>query len=330
MNHNLTTSNNSSAPLLADEPASLAQWFTAIADPLRLRALRLLEMRELTVGELAKVLQSPQSTISRHLKVLSEAGWLIRRCEGAATFHRMMFDCLPAYAQGVWAACRDQCVDSQQAAEDSRRLDAVLAERRLDSRSYFGRVAGEWDDVRAELFGRGFTPIAMLSLLDPSWTIADLGCGTGNAAEHLAPFVAKVVAVDQSEPMLDAASRRLDRFDNIEFRTGDLESLPLDNNTVDVTVTLLVLHHSEDPSAPICEMFRVLKPGGSALIVDMYSHDHTEYRTTMGHKQLGFSAPQMTQCFTAAGFGQPRVIPLPSHPDAKGPGLFIATGRKPE
>lgn len=309
---------------------SAADRLGALAEPLRLRLLRLLENRELTVGELAKVLQTPQSTVSRHLKVLSQAGWLSRRSEGTATMYQLLLDELDREARPLWLAVREQTSSPEQAEQDARRLEAVLDERRLDSRSFFGRVAGEWDEVRREMFGRGFTPVALLGLLDPSWTVADLGCGTGNAAEHLAPFVKRVIAVDQSPPMLEAAHKRLSRFDNIEFRTGDLNALPIEDASADATVTTLVLHHIEDPTNALAETHRVLKPGGVALIVDMAAHDRTDFRRTMGHKHLGFSLEDITEHLKGAGFGDIHVHPLPSHPDAKGPGLFVATGRKPK
>ncbi len=307
---------------------STADRLGALAEPLRLRLLRLLENRELTVGELAKVLQTPQSTVSRHLKVLSQSAWLTRRSEGTATMYQLLIDDLSGESRPLWLAVRDQVCTTEQAAQDDRRLEAVLDERRLDSRSFFGRVAGEWDDVRREMFGRGFTPVALLGLLNSTWTVADLGCGTGNAAEHLAPFVKQVIAVDQSAPMIDAARKRLARFSNIDFRAGDLESLPIEDMTADATVTTLVLHHIEDPTDAIAESHRVLKPGGVVLIVDMAAHDRTDFRRTMGHKHLGFSSAEITSFMTTAGFRDVRVHSLPSQTDAKGPGLFVATGRR--
>ena len=311
------------------DSSTAADRLSGLADPLRLRITRLLERRELTVGELAKVLQTPQSTMSRNLKTLLQAGWLSRRAEGAATLYQLVLDDLPEPARQVWVAVRGQCGSPAQIKQDERRLQAVLAERRLDSRSFFGRIAGEWDDVRGELFGRGFTPVALLGLLDPSWIVADLGCGTGNAAEHLAPFVRRVIAVDQSEPMLEAARKRLAPCDNIDFRAGDLEALPIEDASVDAAVAVLVLHHLAEPAAALAEVRRIIKPGGVALIVDMLAHEHDEYRRTMGHKHLGFDAGAMRSLLGDAGLTDIRTVPLPSSPDARGPGLQVTTGRRP-
>lgn len=309
--------------------ADAADRLAAIADPLRLRLARLAEQRELTVGELAKIVQTPQSTVSRHLKALTDSGWLARRTEGTATLYQLLLDELPAVARDVWLAVRERSAPSAISEQDDRRLAAVLAERRTDSRSFFGRIGGEWDEVRRELFGKGFTPDALLALLDPTWTVADLGCGTGDAAERLAPFVRRVIAVDQSDAMLDAARRRLSTFPNIEYITGELERLPLPAESLDAAVAILVLHHLTGPAVALSEIRRVLKPGGVALIVDMTAHHHEEYRRTMGHKHLGFTPGTLESLLADAGFADIRTGPLPTDPEARGPGLIVASGRRP-
>ena len=313
-----------------DTTTNTSALLAGLADALRLRLVRLVEQRELTVGELARIVQTPQSTVSRHLKALAESGWLARRSEGTAALYQLVLDSLPADARDVWLAIRETCVSPAIQQQDARRLEAVLAERRTDSRSFFGRVGSEWDTVRRDLFGRGFTPAALLGLLDPTWTIADLGCGTGNAAERLAPFVRTIIAVDQSEAMLDAARARLAACANIDFRLGDLERLPIEDGALDAAVIALVLHHLDAPSVALAEMGRILKPGGVGLVIDMDAHTHEEYRRTMGHKHLGFSRAAMESLFSDAGFVDIRSIPAPADPDARGPGLTVTTGRRPD
>lgn len=310
--------------------ATLADRLSALADPLRLRLCRLLEQHELSVGEVAKVVQLPQSTVSRRLKGLADVGWLAKRAEGTATYYRLSPGELSDEARTLWQSVRSQLTDHAQLREDDRRLQTVLAERRTDSLAFFGRVGGEWNELRADLFGRNFTAPALLSLLDPEWVVADLGCGTGDAAVLLAPNVKQVIAVDQTEAMLDAARRRLADFDNVEFRQGHLESLPLDDQSLDAVVCALVLHHLEEPSLALAEMRRVLRPGGAALIIDMIEHNRDEYRHTMGHKHLGFSDAAMRAMFNEAGFVNNRIQPLATGPDAKGPGLFVASARRPK
>lgn len=304
-----------------------------LGEQIRLRLLRLLELEEVSVGELAKVVQLPQSTVSRHLKILSEGGWLNRRNDGAATLYRMVLDDLPIGQRALWVTVREQLVAGGQAAElseDVRRLRMVLAERMTDSQAFFGRVAGEWDDLRVQLFGERFTPLALLSLLPGNWAIADIGCGTGNASELLAPCVERVISIDQSEPMLGAARRRLSGVRNVEFVLGSAESLPLADRSVDAALSLLVLHHIAEPARAIEEMARIVRKdrgGGLVLLVDMVRHDRDHYRHTMGHRHVGFAPEEIQKLFASAGLADVRVRELPGEPDARGPGLFVATGR---
>lgn len=318
---------------LSDIPVAMR--LAVLADKTRLRLLRVLEGAELSVGELAQVFQSPQSTISRHLKVLADAGWIVRRSEGTATFYRMVLDDLTTSARALWLTIRDQSAQGDRAehAEDVRRVSAVLDERRTDSQAYFGRVAGEWDEVRQELFGTRFTLNALLELFAASWVVADLGCGTGNIAELLAPVVKRVIAVDQSGPMIDAAKRRLKGVKNVEFIESELSSLPIAAGSVDVAAFGLVLHHVAKPELPLKEAARILRSGeggevpGRVLVVDMVRHDRSEYRHLMGHQHLGFSRENMESRFEAAGLEPMSFRELPVDPDARGPGLFVATAR---
>jgi len=307
----------------------LIERISALAEPVRLRTLRLLEREELSVGEVARVLQLPQSTVSRHLKVLAEAGWAARRSDGPATLYRLVLDDLPDADRPLWHAVREQVADLPEAGDDTRRLKDVLAERRLDSRAFFGKFGGEWDELRSGLFGPGLTLHALLALIPSDWIVADLGCGTGNAAELLAPVVKQVVCVDQSEAMLDAARKRLADHDNIEYRLGELDAMPMADGAVDAAVCLLVLHHLTQPARALREMRRIIRPGGVLLVVDMIEHNRSEYRHTMGHIHLGFHPEEFAETLGAVGFADPHARALPSSTDARGPGTFVATARTP-
>lgn len=316
-------------------PTSIAEHLSAIGEPIRLRILRLTEREELSVGEIGKVVQLPQSTVSRHLKALADGGWLSRRSEGPATLYRLLMDDLGLACRAVWTALREQLQHDSLAgelAEDERRLAVVLSERRADSQAFFGRVAGHWDELRNELFGSRFTAVALLGLIRPDAVIADIGCGTGNASELLAPLVRRVIAIDASEPMLAAARMRLGAAgrDNVEFLAATVEELPLENASVDAAVCILVLHHVADPAAACRELRRVLKPGGTALIVDMVEHDRAEYRQTMGHRWLGFSRQSMVSHLEGAGLEGVRYLPLATDSQSRGPGLFSAIASAPE
>jgi ArsR family transcriptional regulator len=179
--------------------------------------------------------------------------------------------------------------------------------------------------MRAEMFGQRSDLIALLALLDERWTIGDLGCGTGQLAASLAPFVARIIAVDDSAAMLSAARKRLSGSGNVTLERGRLESLPIDDGALDAAIFFLVLHYVEDPAAALAEAARALRPGGKLLITDMTPHDREEYRRTMGHVWQGFSAEQITGWLEDAGFEGVRHHILPADPAVKGPTLFVAS-----
>lgn len=311
---------------------NLTDHLAALAEPTRLRVLRVLDGHELSVGELAQVVQLPQSTVSRHLKVLADSGWLVRRSEGTATLYRVIFDELDHAARALWMAVRDEFErrpDVNEGREDTRRLKAVLAARRTDSQTFFGRVAGEWDSLRTGLFGERFTGEALLALLPRDAIVADVGCGTGNIAEQVSPWVARVIAVDSSQPMLDAARRRLGDRSNIDFVHASGESLPLASASVDISIATLVLHHVEQPATLLREMARITRPAGRVLLVDMLDHNREDFRRVMGHKHLGFDRTSIESLLRGVGLEATTFRELSREVDAKGPGLFVAVGTRP-
>ena len=311
----------------AAAPAMLS-WMTSLADATRARTLRLVERHELTVADLCAILQAPQSTVSRHLKVLADEGWVTARPDGTSRLYRLASEGLDPAARRLWSLLREQTARMPVAEQDDHRLARVVAERRSRSQAFFSTSAGQWDRLRREMFGGRFDAVALAGLLDERWTVGDLGCGTGQIAETLAPFVAQVVAVESSRAMLKAARQRLGALDNVRLEHGELEELPLDDASLDAATMCLVLHHLADPRAALAQAHRVLKSGGRLLIVDMFEHDRAEYRQQMGHVWLGFSRAQIEQWLEAAGFGGVRVRALPADPQAKGPALFVASARR--
>jgi len=165
-------------------------------------------------------------------------------------------------------------------------------------------------------------------LLDESWKVADLGSGTGAITQALAPFVAQVIAVDESSAMLSAARKRLHGLENVDIRNGRLESLPLADGEVDVALLFLVLHYVTDPVRVIAEAGRILKPGGRLLVLDMMPHDRQDLKQTMGHLWQGFDSGTLAGWMQSAGFDGFRYSPLPPDPEAKGPVLFAATAKR--
>jgi ArsR family transcriptional regulator len=299
----------------------------ALADEIRSRILLLLDRHELAVGELCSVLQLPQSTVSRHLKVLGDGGWVVARAEGPSRRYTLAPQLEPE-ARRLWQVVRSQLADGPAAAQDAERLRSVLAERRTRSQEFFSASAAQWDALRAELFGQRADLLALPGLLDEDWTVGDLGCGTGQVAVALAPFVRGVIAVDQSRAMLAAARVRLKGMDNVELRSGDLEELPIEDRALDAAVLLLVLHYVVDPARALAEARRVLKPGGRLLVMDMTPHAREEYRQTMGHVWQGFDAEQIGAWAAEVGLERVRYRSLPPDAQAKGPGLFAATMRR--
>src|SRR5690242_10302142 len=232
---------------------AILEHLTALADPIRCRMLLILEKHELTVSELCAVLQMPQSSVSRHLKTLADDNWVASRRDATSRFYTMPLDDLDSAATRLWPLIREQVATTPAAAHDERRLRGVLDSRRLKSQEFFASAAGKWDRLREDLFGDTFYLWAVLGLIDPTLTVGDLGCGTGQIAETLAPYVRRVVAVDGSTEMLDAARKRLGNVKNVDMRRGELEALPVKDGELDVAMLSLVLHYSPDPARTLEE-----------------------------------------------------------------------------
>lgn len=301
---------------------------TALSDPTRCRMLLMLERHELTVSELCAVLQMPQSTVSRHLKTLADDDWVASRRDGTSRFYSMPVDDLDSGAARLWPLIREQVTSSKGAEQDGRRLQGVLRRRRAKSQEFFASAAGGWDRLRGELFGDEFYLWAVLGLIDPTLTVGDLGCGTGQLTETVAPHVRRVISVDGSPDMLEAARQRLSNAPNVDLRKGELESLPINSGELDVAMLSLVLHYSPEPPRALSEVGRVVRTGGRVLVVDMLPHERQEYQQQMGHVWLGFSEKQIGKFLTDAGFSDVRMRLLPADPDAMGPALFAAAAMK--
>jgi ArsR family transcriptional regulator len=297
----------------------------SLADPTRLRLLRLLERHELGVVELCDVLQLPQSTVSRHLKVLSDQHWTRSRRQGTTNLYRTILDELDATARKLWVLAREQTSDWATVQQDEMRLMQRLRERQKDSQAFFAGAAGQWDKLRSELYGNRFAAAAMLALLPDNLTVADLGCGTGQLTADLARYVKSVIAVDNSPAMLKAAQKRLEGQPNVELRRGDLEALPIDDGCCEAALMVLVLTYVAEPLAALKEAARIVKPGGKLVLVDLLPHDRDDFRRQMEQQQAGFEPAELEKVLIEAGFASAKVRPLPPEANVKGPALFIAT-----
>ena len=309
----------------ASQPDALLAWMDCLADPMRLRLLRILDRHELGVADLCDVLQAPQSTVSRHLKLLLDQRWVQSRRQGTNHLYEMILDELQPAARKLWLLAREQMEAWATLGQDELRLQRRLSQREGDSESFFAGAAGEWDRIRSDLYGSRFDLFAVLPLLPPNTVIADLGCGAGDLAAQIAPHVKTVIGVDNSAEMLKAARKRANGQTNIDLRRGDVTALPLADAEADAALMILSLTYVAEPRAAIAEMARVLKPGGRAIIVDLLRHDRDDFRRQLGQKWPGFDPADLRQLLTAGGLRSPVVTPVPTDQNAKGPALFVAT-----
>lgn len=313
----------------ANDPAAIVRHMDALADPTRLRLLRLIEHHQLGVVELCDVLQLPQSTVSRHLKVLLDRGWVKHRKLATTHLYRMILDELDPPTRKLWLLARAQTDDWPAVRQDHLRLARRLREgRRADSRQFFAGAAGQWDKLRRELYGDRFNFDALLALIPSDYVVADLGCGTGHLTAELAPHARQVIAVDNSPAMLKAARRRTEDFPNVDLRPGELESVPIESATCDAAMLVLVLTYVPEPLPVLREVSRILKPGAKAVIVDLLPHDRDDFRRQMEQQHLGFEPQHLTATLIAAGLSDPKLRPLDSERNSRGPALFLATARK--
>jgi SAM-dependent methyltransferase len=308
-------------------PDRLLGSLAGLADPTRLRLLHLVERTELGVAELCEVLRLPQSTVSRHLKVLADSGFVAGRADGTSRLYRLA-DLDPG-ARRLWRAAREQAQGWAALEQDELRLARRLAERRDRAERFFAGAAGDWERLRVELYGGGFLLEALLGLLPRDLVVADLGCGTGDLAARLGRHVRRVDAVDRSAAMLRAARRRVGDLPNVALHQGELERLPLEDASCDAALLVLVLAYVADPRPVLAEAARILRPGGRAVVVDLSRHDDERFKEQLGHARAGFDAADLSTMLSAAGLAAAAVHPLPPDPGARGPALLVASAERP-
>jgi len=316
----------SAASTVGGGAEALHGWFSALADQTRTRLLLVLARHELSVGELCEALALPQSTVSRHLRVLLRERWVVTRSEGTSRYYRLAR--LEAAAERLWQAVRPELEQLPEADEDEARASRAIELRRTALEQVFTGLTGVWDAERLRLFGPGVELRALPALLDPGWVVVDLGCGTGIVTEVLAPHVARVIGVDASSMQLKEARRRLRDLDNVELRQAQLEALPLDSGSADAVVLVLVLHYVPEPRQALAEAARILRPGGRLLLLDMLAHGREEYRMQLGHVWQGFTREQVGDWLGEVGLGETRFHELAPAREAEGPPLLSVVAVK--
>lgn len=314
----------------ATGPEALLAWMGGLADPSRLRLLRVLEREELSVGELCDVLGLPQSTVSRHLKTLADQGWVESRREGTASYYRAS-DGVDPGAKRLWRFARAETEGWATVQQDALRLEKVLKERKARAEAFFTGAAPEWDRVRAEAYGKEFEYVVLRSLPPPRWTIADLGCGTGSFTVELAKSGARVIGVDQSASMLRLARRHTKEHENVELHQASLDAVPIPDARCDVALLVLVLSYVAEIQPVLREAHRILVPGGRVLVVDAYPHGDEAFRRRLGQARPGIEPSWIADLLADAGFRDVDAGgPITARHARSSPDLFLARGTRPD
>ena len=287
----------------------------ALADPTRLRIMRLLAHMELAVGELAQVLGQSQPRVSRHVRILCDAGLAERRREGGWVFLRAAISeageggASPIGVAVARLLAVSEAADlgfARRAREDLQHLDAIRTAREASAADYFARHAGEWDELRSLHIADGPVEAALTAMLGEAdlGRLLDVGTGTGRMAELYAPAAAHVVAIDKSPDMLRIARARLQHMPpgTVELVQGDFTALPFADAVFDTVLLHQVLHYSHTPETVLTEAARVTAPGGRIALVDFAAHDREELRHGHAHARLGFTDAQIATMLDAAGF----------------------------
>ncbi len=312
----------------------------ALADPTRLRIVRLLAHMELAVGELAQVLGQSQPRVSRHVRILCDAGLAERRKEGSWVFLKSAISArgplagsAPALSMGTLAAQLVAAAEAEDAgfaqhcAFDRKHLTAIRAAREATAQGWFARNAAEWDTLRSLHSPDEPVEAALADAFGPELgSLLDVGTGTGRIAELLAPRASHVTALDKSPEMLRIARSRLQALpaDRLDLVQGDFGALPFADASFDTLVFHQVLHYAQEPEAALAEAARVTRPGGRVAVIDFAAHDREELRASHAHARLGFSDAQMLEMLEVAGFEAQSAAALPGKPLT----VMIWTGHK--
>ncbi len=300
----------------------------ALADETRLRLAGILRRFELNVGELVAVMGMSQPRISRHLKILVEAGLVDCRREGLWAFYCAASTGPGSEVLGTSAGF----MDTPEFAADARRAAAAVRERVQATRRFFDAVAGRWRDLAREVLGELDLPGVIASRVPEGAAVADLGCGPGELLERLSGSACLVIGVDNSPRMLELAGQRLNgkvsqgSQAGVSLRLGDLTHLPLREGEAHAAVFSMVLHHLPDPVAALSEARRVLCPGGRLIIADFDRHENEAMRVLYGDARLGLDRQQLRTWLEEAGF-MPGPVEL--YPANQGLQVLIAEAARP-
>ena len=275
--------------------------FKALSDETRLRLLAVLLRYELSVNELVALLGMGQSRVSRHLKILTEAGLLMSRREGLWVFYSATKDAEEAaFLQAVSPFFHD----NEHTARDVDMARHIIEDRARKTRQFFNTIAEDWDVLSREVLGSFDLAGAVADRMPERCAVAvDLGCGTGMVLDRMREHATLVIGVDGSSRMLELSRRRFaGELSGVSLRIGEMDHLPLRDGESDFACINMVLHHLYDPHVALAEIRRVICPGGLLLVTDFDRHDHEDMRTTYGDQWLGFAQHHLEEMLTCSGF----------------------------
>jgi len=305
--------------------ASILQSLRALSEPTRLRLLSLLLQEELTVAELQELLGMGQSRISASLGMLRRQGLVLDRRVGKNIYYAAV----PLAIAPLLEAVRAAVSELAEAERDRQALQLVLNKRRDRAADYFDKLAGKFG--RTYVPGRSWQSLAHgLLRLMPPMIIADMGAGEGTLSQLLARTAKQVIAIDNSPKMVEYGSRiaKENGFSNLEYRLGDLEEPPIDSEVIDVVLFSQALHHAARPQRAIESAFRILKPGGRLLILDLASHTYEQAKELYAHVWLGFSGVELHAMLEKAGFSDLEVSVVAREQQAPNFQTILASGLK--
>jgi ArsR family transcriptional regulator len=307
---------------IMSEVDRVATILKAVGEPTRLRILTLLARGELTVSEIVQILGQSQPRVSRHLKLLSEAGVVERLPEGAWVFYRLA-EGDRSLRRAVDAAVGLIPADDLSTGRDIERLSHIRAARAAAAGAYFSAVAEDWDRIRSLHLSEDEVETAMRDAAGegPFGLMLDLGTGTGRMLQVFADRIVRGVGVDTSHEMLTVARHNLSKpgLEHCSVRHADLYALPFANASADLVVIHLVLHYLDDPGLAIFEAARTLKPDGRLLIVDFAPHGHEFLREEHAHRRLGFADAEVAEWTRGAGLKlDPPLTLSPRVPESAG------------
>lgn len=311
--------------------ASILKNLKLLSDPSRLRILLLVEREELSVAELQEILSMGQSRISTHLSQMKNAGLVEDRRNGKSILYRLKsFRGADSKSfEHLLGVLKEAAEELLQAEHDSQALKLVLRHRQDKMRAYFDELAGKFG--RHYLPGRSWKGLAetLLALLPPM-VIADLGAGEGTFSQLLARHAKKVIAIDNSEKMVEygAGLARKHGVNNLQYRKGDIEDVPIPDGHVDLAFFSQALHHAQHPDRAVAEAWRILKPGGRIVVLDLLRHNHEEAREMYADLWLGFSEVEVGKFLREAGFKKVETAVVHREQEAPHFETMLAVGAK--